>query len=57
MRFAGVKHWDYGQKVSSVEELQFSEATLVNIALDNPATNTVGALAVSLLISPHVPAV
>lgn len=52
-----MKCYDYGQKVSSVEELQFSGATLVNIALDNPATNTVGALAASLLISPHVPKV
>lgn len=55
VRFAGAKRYDYGQKVSSVEELQFSEATLVTMALANPATDIVGALAASSLTSSHVP--
>lgn len=50
-----MKCYDYRKKASSSEELQFSEATLVNIALDNPATNTLGALVASLLISSHIP--
>lgn len=37
-----------------MEELQFSEATLVKIPLENPATNTVEALGASLLISSRV---
>lgn len=50
-----MKCYDYRKKASSSSELQFSEATLVNIALDNPATNTLGALVASLLISSHIP--
>ena len=46
--------YDYRKKVSSMEELQFSEATLVKIPLENPATNTVEALGASLLISSRV---
>lgn len=46
--------YDYRKKVSSMAELQFSEATLVNVPLDDQATNTVEALAASLLISFHV---
>lgn len=43
--------YDYRKKVFSVEDLQFSEATLVNIPLDAQAPNTVEALVASLLIS------
>lgn len=46
--------YDYRKEVSSVKELQFSEAALVNVSLDDQATNTVEALAASLLISFHV---
>lgn len=48
---------DYGQTVSSVEEPPFPEATLANVALDNPATQTAGALAASLPTSPRAPGV